>query len=424
MIHIGQPQIVEKPHNSRLQAKVKIGNNETELWFEVSKEYGEYLVDDRADAFVVALVNYAMIHGFDIRSEAPLSQKLLYQLKDHYIPTLSLADTGFRRIELDCTATNRSLKNAGAVGCGMSCGVDALTTLYLHSEGRCTPGYEITHLTFFNVGAAMSANRPRHSMEEIYAYENKAIRERTEYVNRERFKKVEQFARSLGFPIVRVESNIMEVARIDFSLVHPQRNCAAVLALQKLFKAYYISSGVKPNDLRITAGLDASYYDVFAVPMFSTDAIQFYSSGGSYSRVEKTKMLCKYAPSYTALDVCWRDLANCGECGKCVRTLVTLDLLGRLDRYASVFDLKEYEKNRERNIAQILVNARTDPLAGEVADLFRKSRPNLRWHRFAVYYALLSLFMLAKRAIPRKTRSRLRIFGTRMYRALRRIDMS
>lgn len=57
MIHIGQPQIVEKPHNSRLQAKVKIGNNETELWFEVSKEYGEYLVDDRADAFVVALVN-------------------------------------------------------------------------------------------------------------------------------------------------------------------------------------------------------------------------------------------------------------------------------------------------------------------------------------------------------------------------------
>jgi len=83
---------------------------------------------------------------------------------------------------------------------------------------------------------------------------------------------------------VRVESNIMEVARIDFSLVHPQRNCAAVLALQKLFKAYYISSGVKPNDLRITAGLDAAYYDVVAVPMFSTDAIQFYSSGGSYSR--------------------------------------------------------------------------------------------------------------------------------------------
>lgn len=80
MIHIGQPQIVEKPHNSRLQAKVKIGNNETELWFEVSKEYGEYLVDDRADAFVVALVNYAMIHGFDIRvkpsfPEAAISTK-------------------------------------------------------------------------------------------------------------------------------------------------------------------------------------------------------------------------------------------------------------------------------------------------------------------------------------------------------------
>lgn len=38
------------------------------------------------------------------------------------------------------------------------------------------------------------------------------------------------------------------------------------------------------------------------------------------------------------------DSTNCGKCSKCLRTLLTLEILGKLDNFAGVFNLDEWRK--------------------------------------------------------------------------------
>lgn len=47
-----------------------------ELWFSVPAEFGRYLCTERSNAFVVAMLWYALVAGSDITFEAPLSKRL------------------------------------------------------------------------------------------------------------------------------------------------------------------------------------------------------------------------------------------------------------------------------------------------------------------------------------------------------------
>lgn len=402
MIHIKRPEIVSCINGARLQAVIEIDGSEKLLWFEVTGEYADYLVDDRADAFVVSFVNYAMIHGYDIKSDAPLSRKLYYQLTHYYIPALNSADETFRSIRVFCDVTDRILESAGAVGTGMSGGIDSFATLYLHSSDNCPDSHMVTHLTFFNVGAALSSNANRHSYEDIIAFEKEDIVEHTRRINQQRYEMAASFAQSYGYPLVRIETNIMEVQPILYRNVNVQRNCAAVLAMQKLFKVYYYASSFKLNDFNIKAEQDAAYYEMFALPMFSTDATQFYSSGAAYSRLQKTQMVSNYQPSYNSLNVCWLHDVNCGKCEKCIRTLVTLDLLGALEKYSEVFDVDTYMKNRERNVGKVFAYAKTDPLFLEIASYSRNVQTNWNKVRVVIYFIWFSIVRRVSQFAPEK----------------------
>ena len=51
------------------------------------------------------------------------------------------------------------------------------------------------------------------------------------------------YASSHNLEFVVVDSNISEHARMSFNYIHTFRTISAVLALQKLFRVYYFSSG-------------------------------------------------------------------------------------------------------------------------------------------------------------------------------------
>lgn len=412
MIHIKRPELVSCDNGVRLQAVIMIDGLEQLLWFEVAKEYADYLVDDRADAFVVAFVNYAMMYGYHIRSDAPLSEKLFYQLTHYYIPALNSADEVFRRIGLYCDVTDQVLENAGAVGTGMSGGIDSFSTLYLHSNGNCQDSQRVTHLTFFNVGAALSSNSNRYSYEDIVAFENQDIIEQTLRINQQRYDRAAEFAQLHGYPLVRIDSNIMEIQPIRYKYVNVQRNCAAVLAMQKLFKVYYYASSYQMNDFNIRSEKDAAYYEIFSLPMFSTDVTQFYSGGSAYSRIKKTQMVSNYQPSYDFLNVCWRDDVNCGKCAKCVRTLVTLDLLGALEKYSDVFDVDTYMENREKIVARVFAYAKTDPLFSEIVAYSRNTETDWKEVRIRRYAVCFSIMKSASRLLP----ERIKVFLRKVYR--------
>ena len=77
------------------------------------------------------------------------------------------------------------------------------------------------------------------------------------------------------------------------------------------------------------------------------------------TRIEKTRAIGDWDIAQDYLDVCFH-FNNCGTCAKCYRTLVTLDLLGKVDDFGRVFDIKKYYRNRKKAYGWLLYTKQGD----------------------------------------------------------------
>ena len=90
MIIIKNPTVVETEKNKvRQYCEIEIESDVKKIWFEVDSKYKEYLVTDRADAYVIGLLNYAMRNNHDIKCDIPVTDELLYNLNEVLIPMLA-----------------------------------------------------------------------------------------------------------------------------------------------------------------------------------------------------------------------------------------------------------------------------------------------------------------------------------------------
>lgn len=348
MLIIHHPEIIERGNDIILQAKFQSEDKEDILWFSTKKDFGKYFCHERGDAFLVAMLLYAMKRGENIHILAPISERLYYTLTKHFIKVIADVFPGYHRIQIFGNVDPKPLKNAGGVGTGFSCGVDSFCTVIEHFEISCPATYKITHLAFFNVGA--SGDYGGDHSRNLF---NKRIEE------------VRLCAEDLNIPLVTLDSNISEILELEYEPTHTIRNVAAVLSLQKLFTIYYYSSSHGIHQFQLNSA-GSGYYDLFTLNMLSTETISFYSSGEIYSRFQKTDIISNYSLSYKYLNVCFIAEKNCSRCRKCIRTLVSLDLLGKLDHYDKVFDLIDYQTNRSRYLGLIMCERKKDDLFQEV----------------------------------------------------------
>ena len=88
MIYISKPYIEERGNGMFLQTLVKIraGNLQTDLWYSVEKQYGQYLCDDYADSFLLVVLAVAMHSKQDIKIDAPVSSRLLFNVHNTLQP--------------------------------------------------------------------------------------------------------------------------------------------------------------------------------------------------------------------------------------------------------------------------------------------------------------------------------------------------
>ncbi|KKH72632.1 hypothetical protein DU78_01840, partial [Methanosarcina mazei] len=187
----------------------------------------------------------------------------------------------------------------------------------------------------------------------------------------QRTEAVRPCADELQLPLVTLDSNINEILDMRFVITHTYRNVAAVLALQKLFKTYYYSSGYSLRQFELNHS-DSSHYDAYTLDMLSTNATKFFSSGEIYSRVEKTDIVSIHPLSYKYLNVCVAAETNCSKCNKCQRTLVTLDLLGKLNLYNKVFNLSNYQMHRSKYFGLVLSGRKNDLMKQEIYDSIKR----------------------------------------------------
>jgi hypothetical protein len=370
MLTIHHPEIIERENETVLQAKFECGNIKDVLWFSTTKEFGSYLCHERGDAFLVAMLLYAMKRGEDIHILAPISERLYYTLTKHFVKVIADIFPGYHQIQITGDVDSVHLENAGGVGTGLSCGIDSFYTVIEHTDESCHPDYKLTHLAFFNVGA--SGDYGGDHARDLFQQRIEAVR---------------RCADELQLPLVILDSNINEILDMNYVPTHTYRNVAAVLALQKLFKTYYYSSGYSLRQFELSHA-ESSHYDVYALDMLSTNGTKFFSSGEIYSRVEKTDIVSNYPLSYDYLNVCVSAVTNCSRCHKCQRTLVTLDLLGKLDLYNKVFNLNDYQMNRSKYFGMVLGGRKDDPFKQEIYDAIKRNNFQVPFGAYLYRYPL------------------------------------
>lgn len=388
----------EHESQTRLVAFIKIDDSKKECWFDYPSEYGKYICTERVDAFVIALIPFAMRKGLDIKSSIPISEKLSYQLHNYYIPILSKYQETFKKIELTCPCASENLNTEGAVGTGISCGIDSFYSVLKHI-GIKEKDYELTHLVTMNVGS--------------FGYQGGDFSYRW---FQEEAKKARKVSEELDLPLIEINSNLMEIYQENHGFSGSFRMAGAILGLQKLFSKYYISAGFDIKDFDITSE-ENDDYDLFNLLVGSNESTTFYSTGLEATRFERTKFITQYPVTYDKLTVCMCGNDNCGKCEKCMRTLGALYALNSLDKYRESFDINRFKKHEFMNLARIRYYGigYMRPLYKEIYSILKMEQPS----KYCLYtfvavfiiYPIEKVKKLIKKILPDSVVTKLKKIG-------------
>jgi len=331
--------VINKPYikDNKLISQIEYNSKKYNMYFEVDNEYVKYLCHENCDSFLVSLLPFIVKHNYDVKINGRISSKLYYQLTNYLLPLLC-SEFNKKKINIDCELSNINFNSSG-VGASVSLGVDSFYTLIKHKNQKDSK-FNITHLTFFNAGSHgdFGGDKAR-----------KLYHNRLNYIRK--------FCNENNYKLVSVDTNMNELIMMNHKKTHSFRTIGCVLALQKLFGKYYFASGYHYNEMRIDEG-SCGHYDTLNVQNLSTESLVFYSSGLEVTRMEKVKYISNFKETYSWLNVCVTSDKNCGKCNKCIRTEAELDSIDMLNKYDAVFNVVEFEKNKNKILSQIISESR------------------------------------------------------------------
>ena len=329
MITVNKPYITKSGSRSRCNCDISVDGENRTVWFEVDEAYEQYLVTERADAYVVGLLHWCMLHGHDIKCLAPVTDELLYNITTILIPSLAKYAKDLNAVKIE--AETAPALPGKEIGTGCSCGIDSFDAIYQHYKTDF-PTLDLTYLCINNVGA----------FNECYdEYGRDKVKE-------ERYQKVDSVAEELGLPIIKTDSNFADAFPQNHLFTATYSSVFAIYMMQKFWKIYYYaSSGIDYGHFSLS-DRECAHYDLLSLQCFSTSGLIIYSEGGEKERIDKTRDIVDFKPAQKYLHVCLTKPYNCGRCSKCQRTLLTLDYLNKLDNFKEVFDIDYYKENRVR----------------------------------------------------------------------------
>jgi len=372
---IRTPEVIEDGHKVIVRTLVDYKNRQEKVWFSVYSENKEWLTPETQDAFVLALLLLAMKEKEDLYIEGAMSEKLFYNVVNHYMPIIISCIPSLSRIRIIPEELRSTIyaQTKGGVATGFSGGIDSFCVLADHLFGSVPDGFRVTHLLFNNVGSH-GAGGSRLFWD--------------------RYSRLLPAAEELGLPFIAIDSNLGELLPFGYQLTCTIRNISAVLLLQKLIRRFYFASTYKYEDCFVGEAPDMATSDPIAVHLLSTETTECISSGCQYSRVEKTMRVAEIQLSHEYLDVCV-DIAgggNCSVCVKCARTLLTLEIIGKLEEYKGIFNLEKYGKIRNRYISKVLSGKK--PLQRELVQLSKELKYDFPFllKCYSLAYAPLSVW--------------------------------
>lgn len=376
-------------------------NKDFLIWYSVDNEYRDYLCPENADPFLLLSLMVAIQSHQDIKVDAPVSKKLLFNLIYYVIPLFTKIIPNGQRINILADEISTASFAGSGVGCGCSLGVDSLSAFYTHFSKTTIDGYRVTHLCTFNAGHFGYLNQKEAEL----AF-SKGIEE------------LRPFSEEVGLPIVAVNTNLNEFflgsyfKNIKSRFIPSTISC--VYALQKLFGKYVFASSYAIDDFEISQ-IDHSHAEAAFVPELSTDSVEVILSCSSMTRVEKTDFIRGNSLTSRYLNVCWayqrangarhdkrflesKTKLNCGWCPKCMRTLYTLELLGEdINKYEEIFDLNKYYQHKQEFIQDVYLTRHQNILHREIYELMKRTDQNTVPFKTHVAEAVMRLRNLLKK---------------------------
>lgn len=340
---VSRPEISETDGTLSYRVTVRTTGGERDLWYKVDSAHAGF-VSDSSDAALVGLLIPAMAEGNPLHLEGSVSPVLLYNLGWPLQSLLKMLYPKLKVIPVTAEkAADPEVRHKRGVATGFSGGVDSFALLGDYHFGEAPDALRVTHLLFNNVGAHGGGRAG-------------------ERLFRIRLERVRKIANLLELPLVDVNSNLDQFyGEGEFPLNHTLRNASVASLLQRGINRFLYASGYKFADIKIRTHDAIAYVEVAVLPLLSTPSLTMVSSGGEYSRVEKTLKVAEIPLSHKHLEVCVNaghngEPPNCGGCCKCVRTLFTLELAGLIDRYAEAFDLQAYERGKKQFQKELLTS--------------------------------------------------------------------
>lgn len=353
-----------KKENLFVIGELTIDGNTEIIKTEICKEFIQYAVTDRIDAFVLGMLMFAIKNGYDFVSDLPITDELKYNLENHLISSLCNVNKTFHPICIKAPVTSPIKRIAEIVATGISCGVDSLYTILQHTQDTLPQSRRINSLAFFNIGSSMKGG-------EIL---------RTPLVEG-RLRHARNFAKEYGFRFLFIESNLHLIINKYVPYSHIENHTYMALfclnIISPCLKAYYYSSGYPYNKFTLYPNkqgeLDCAHYDLLLMFCASIGEMKFYSAGSDQSRLNKTRALLDYEPAQKYLNVCVNEVKNDGVCFKCIRTLLTIDALGGIDKFSKVFDIDTYKQKRFFYLKRLYLDAKfkNDEYCKEILPYFQ-----------------------------------------------------
>jgi hypothetical protein len=141
----------------------------------------------------------------------------------------------------------------------------------------------------------------------------------------------------------------------------PFLDSGSVLVLNGLMNSYWTSATYHINHPDFTTRDRRDYCEFHLqshiLSAAETEQVRFHLHGLDLARYEKTAILANYPPACDFLNVCLERAFNCGTCLKCRRTISQLYLLGHLQEFSKVFNLRAFQDKPLRFLAKTIVHS-------------------------------------------------------------------
>ena len=301
--------------------------SEVVLWFQFSNSITPPPEND-CDSYLLAIITDAMKEARAIKIRGSVSLELLGNLIEYQSAWSKWRPDAYSAVKIECEDIRENEQPASGAVCAYSGGVDAMFTVWRHTQKR-------NSFRSREISMCCLVHGFDIPLEDTGAFSNVLM-------------KAEETLKDVGVKVSPISTNFREVSPVDWEHSHGAALVAALSNFKSVAGTGIIGSTDDYSSLTMAWGSNP-----ITDHLLGSDSFKIMHDGASHTRSEKVDEIADWKVGISNLRVCWSGASkdrNCGQCEKCNRT--KLNFLSFGHQVPSSF---ESEKNVSESFGNIIL---------------------------------------------------------------------